>query len=354
MPTGCGEVRSVAGQPAVVSLLIGGIVVLGAVFVLGVLVGKKLAGTPRTDRAPDLPPRSITNRTHWSAPGRAAAHLQEELTRPTPSAPTVTRARRRPPPRCRPCSGSLAPAGATASVPATGAPSTGSTIAAASKPAPPPRADAVPTATVAAADSGSERRPSRRRSRNRRPRPRRAGPDPVGARRRPRQSQNSGGDQPSGPSPCNSGRAQPGRRRAPGKSLAREGYAPYIVPADVPGKGTWYRVRMGASPPRTPPPATCRTSSARRRPRRSSHRPGEQGSDDPDTTGGQPWGYELIWAHTDRYGGKLLHIAQATSSAPVPPEEGRDDPPPERTAALRGGRGNGLVERELKPGEATT
>ena len=38
----------------VVSLLIGGIVVLGAVFVLGVLVGKKLAGTPHTDRAPDL------------------------------------------------------------------------------------------------------------------------------------------------------------------------------------------------------------------------------------------------------------------------------------------------------------
>ena len=38
----------------VVSLLIGGIVVLGAVFVLGVLVGKKLAGTPRADHAPDL------------------------------------------------------------------------------------------------------------------------------------------------------------------------------------------------------------------------------------------------------------------------------------------------------------
>src|SRR5690349_5571596 len=38
----------------VVSLLIGGIVVLGAVFVLGVLVGKKLAGTPHADRAPDL------------------------------------------------------------------------------------------------------------------------------------------------------------------------------------------------------------------------------------------------------------------------------------------------------------
>jgi hypothetical protein len=35
----------------VVSLLIGGIVVLGAVFVLGVLVGKKLAGTPASGPA---------------------------------------------------------------------------------------------------------------------------------------------------------------------------------------------------------------------------------------------------------------------------------------------------------------
>ena len=38
----------------VVSLLVAGIVVLGAVFVLGVLVGKKLAGSQRSDRAPDL------------------------------------------------------------------------------------------------------------------------------------------------------------------------------------------------------------------------------------------------------------------------------------------------------------
>ncbi len=37
-----------------VTLLAAGIVVLGAVFTLGVLVGQKLAGAPRTDRAPDL------------------------------------------------------------------------------------------------------------------------------------------------------------------------------------------------------------------------------------------------------------------------------------------------------------
>ncbi|HZA52635.1 MAG TPA: cupin domain-containing protein [Candidatus Udaeobacter sp.] len=28
---------------------------------------------------------------------------------------------------------------------------------------------------------------------------------------------------------------------------------------------------------------------------------------------GKPWGYELIWAHTDRYVGKVLHIKQGES-----------------------------------------
>lgn len=27
----------------------------------------------------------------------------------------------------------------------------------------------------------------------------------------------------------------------------------------------------------------------------------------------KPWGYELIWAHTDRYVGKILHIAAGES-----------------------------------------
>ncbi len=28
---------------------------------------------------------------------------------------------------------------------------------------------------------------------------------------------------------------------------------------------------------------------------------------------GKPWGYELIWAHTDRYVGKVLHIQKGES-----------------------------------------
>jgi hypothetical protein len=27
----------------------------------------------------------------------------------------------------------------------------------------------------------------------------------------------------------------------------------------------------------------------------------------------KPWGYELIWAHTDRYVGKILHIKKGES-----------------------------------------
>ncbi|HSP20528.1 MAG TPA: SPOR domain-containing protein, partial [Myxococcaceae bacterium] len=71
----------------VVSLLIGGIVVLGAVFVLGVLVGKKLAGTPRADRGPDLL-TALDSKSDALERARAAPQLtfQEELTRPTPAA----------------------------------------------------------------------------------------------------------------------------------------------------------------------------------------------------------------------------------------------------------------------------
>ena len=64
----------------VVSLLIGGIVVLGAVFVLGVLVGKKLAGTPRADHAPDLltaldHKSDALERARAAPPGRSAPGL---------------------------------------------------------------------------------------------------------------------------------------------------------------------------------------------------------------------------------------------------------------------------------------
>jgi hypothetical protein len=37
---------------------------------------------------------------------------------------------------------------------------------------------------------------------------------------------------------------------------------------------------------------------------------------------GKPWGYELIWAHTDRYVGKVLHIRRRVSQLSVPSSQG--------------------------------
>lgn len=66
----------------------------------------------------------------------------------------------------------------------------------------------------------------------------------------------------------------------------------------------------------------------------------------------KPWGYELIWAHTDRYVGKVLHV-NAGHKLSLQYHERKDE-----TIHLWSGRlllvvdeGKGLHERELKPGE---
>ncbi len=67
----------------------------------------------------------------------------------------------------------------------------------------------------------------------------------------------------------------------------------------------------------------------------------------------KPWGYELIWAHTDRYVGKLLHV-NAGHKLSLQFHRQKDE-----TIHLWSGRmllvideGQGLVEREMKPGES--
>ncbi len=67
----------------------------------------------------------------------------------------------------------------------------------------------------------------------------------------------------------------------------------------------------------------------------------------------KPWGYELIWAQTDRYVGKVLHV-NAGQRLSLQYHEKKDE-----TIYLWSGRltlvvdeGNGLHERELKPGES--
>ncbi|MFZ5469653.1 MAG: cupin domain-containing protein [Myxococcota bacterium] len=67
----------------------------------------------------------------------------------------------------------------------------------------------------------------------------------------------------------------------------------------------------------------------------------------------KPWGHELIWAHTERYVGKLLHIKQGHKLS-LQYHQRKDE-----TIHVQSGRllfvvdeGGGLTERELAAGES--
>jgi DedD protein len=240
----------------VVSLLIGAIVVLGAVFVLGVLVGKKLAGTQHADRGSDLL-AALDHRTDALEKARAAPPLtfQEELTRTTPDDKHLA-APAKPPPAAKPAN-APAPATTTAVKPASTAPATPA-AATAVKPAPAPSATApaskpstpapksTPAAiTPAASDDNAPDAVAEAKS---------PGTETVATRATPAAAK------PATPRPpeatASNGAftlqlgASPNRDDAERQAsrLREKGYAPYIVTAEVPGKGTWYRVRMGSFP----------------------------------------------------------------------------------------------------------
>jgi mannose-6-phosphate isomerase-like protein (cupin superfamily) len=66
----------------------------------------------------------------------------------------------------------------------------------------------------------------------------------------------------------------------------------------------------------------------------------------------KPWGYELIWARTEKYVGKLLHIFEGHQLS-LQYHNRKDE-----TIYLRSGRlrllvdeGNGMAEKEMKPGD---
>ena len=184
-----------------VTLLAAGIVVLGAVFTLGVLVGQKLSGAPRMDRPPDL----------LSALDQKSAAL--ERARAAPPALTFQEEL-------------MTDAGATAAIgkpkPEAVAKSAEGNKAVEKKaelPAKPADAGAIATraaATVAPAATA-------------------AGPKAAD------------GTVPAGPFTLQLGASQNREDAERMVSRLREkGYAPYIVTAEVPGKGTYYRVRMGS------------------------------------------------------------------------------------------------------------
>jgi DedD protein len=238
----------------VVSLLVGGIVVLGAVFVLGVLVGKKLAGSQRTERSPDLL-AALDTKSDALERARAAPPLtfQEELTRAAPPATP------KPPPAAK-----TAPARTQADEAPVTRPSAKESALTAAEPG----AISKPAAkrpVVAVVDPGAiSRSPPSSDS------PTESKSTPPAASVAKLASTTTAPVVPTSttPSAAKSSAPKPPQATVPngtwtlqlGASLNREdaerqagrlrekGYAPYIVSADVPGKGTWYRVRMGSFP----------------------------------------------------------------------------------------------------------
>jgi mannose-6-phosphate isomerase len=67
----------------------------------------------------------------------------------------------------------------------------------------------------------------------------------------------------------------------------------------------------------------------------------------------KPWGHEIIWAHSERYVGKLLHINQGQKLS-LQYHNQKDE-----TIHVQSGRllfvvdeGSGLIEREMEAGES--
>ncbi len=243
----------------IVSLLIAGIIVMGAVFVLGVVVGKKLAGNAQTATAPDLLSALDANAQALQQARETESPLtfQDELTRKSgsdaskpgtvtvaipPPAPKPKPAE--PPPAAEPqvaeapadASGDEAAASPTDddyAPPATAKatepklePKPAETKVAESKPAPTPgkvEAAPVPTRTTAPAQGGGLK-------------------DAI-ARATQRPTETVPGGAFTLQISAFQSRAEADRFAA---KLRDRGYAPYIITAEVPNKGTWYRVRMGS------------------------------------------------------------------------------------------------------------
>lgn len=67
----------------------------------------------------------------------------------------------------------------------------------------------------------------------------------------------------------------------------------------------------------------------------------------------KPWGYELIWAHADRYVGKILHIAQGHSLS-LQYHRQKDETIHLQSGSMRleYDRGDGRREVLLRPGDS--
>jgi len=213
----------------IVSLLLGGIVVLGAVFVLGVVVGKKLAEGGAAQTAPNLIAaldQQAATMEKVRAEAKPELTFQKVLTEDRDDDVRVVKA----------------------------APKPAAAVEPAAKPEekPEPKPEAKPEAKP---------EPEREIVRVQPPPAVQESPPPVvtasvkapdGAKPSELQAAIAKAQLPP-PSPgsfclqlsATQVRAEADRFAA---NLQDRGYAPYVVTAEVPGKGTWYRVRLGRFP----------------------------------------------------------------------------------------------------------
>jgi DedD protein len=223
----------------IVSLLVAGMVVLGAVFVLGVVVGKKLSEADRAAQSHDL----------LTALDEKAAAMQKVNEEPpltfqktlTEKAAPEPRSEPKPAPKpveVKPAEVKLASAVAEAPKPPE-----------APKPAPvaeepkPVVAEADPVApkgTVPQTPIATRTAPAEAR-------------DPARAKSvklavpPPRAPMPAAAPQTGWTLQLHASQDKADAERFAGK-MREKGYAPYQVDADVPGRGTWHRVRLGSFP----------------------------------------------------------------------------------------------------------
>ncbi len=234
----------------IVSLLIAGIVVMGAVFVLGVVVGKKLASDAQTAAAPDL----------LSALDANAQALQQVQKEPEPQLTFPDELTKK-----TGTESAAAPAPKVAAKPAEPKPAQLQVVVAAAKmnetapaPAAPSLDEEETEVAVAPKAEPVVKEP---------PKPSAKETGKVESEPVPTRTTAQGGglkeaiaratQQPPRPTETVKGGAftlqlsafqsKAEADKFSGK-LRDRGYAPYIVTAEVPKKGTWYRVRMGSFP----------------------------------------------------------------------------------------------------------
>lgn len=206
----------------IVSLLIAGLVVLGAVFVLGVVVGKKLAANPQAGKAPDLLTALDDKATAMDEMRKdASLTFQDTLTTPEPQKVAVADVK--PEPKVV-----EAPKVETPKIEA---------------PKVEPKAETPPVEAAKVEEKKIEEAAVPTRTHD-------------GGLKDAFANLNKKATPPVEAAPNGKFTLQLSATQTKDEALRfaaklrDSGYAPYIVEAQVPNRGTWYRVRMGSFPSR--------------------------------------------------------------------------------------------------------